>query len=355
MTLIGQKGSACGHADAVASCWPLWITALVVLSAIACGEGPAGPTPPAGPRIVCPASQTAQSLDGQPVTVAFPQPTVTGGAPPVATKCTHESGGAFGVGTTNVGCTARDARQQVDSCAFQITVEVPPRISATRFLAFGDSITYGSSGACVRSFGGQLLDWPGEDLRSLWANVVAGSYPSVLQNLLQTRYAAQSPVVTNEGAPGERVTNSDTLVRLTGKLAEHAPEVLLLQEGVNDLHSLKSPGIPEIVDGLRALAREARARGARVFIGTLLPERAGSCRAYHPDLIAPANDQIRAMVAGEDATLVDLYEAFRGQEGTLLGEDGLHPSAAGYAKIAETFFATIRQRLEVGSLARNVR
>ena len=200
-----------------------------------------------------------------------------------------------------------------------------------------------------------MLDWPGEDLRSLWANVVAGSYPSVLQNLLQTRYAAQSPVVTNEGAPGERVTNSDTLVRLTGKLAEHAPEVLLLQEGVNDLHSLKSPGIPEIVDGLRALAREARARGARVFIGTLLPERAGSCRAYHPDLIAPANDQIRAMVAGEDATLVDLYEAFRGQEGTLLGEDGLHPSAAGYAKIAETFFATIRQRLEVGSLARNVR
>jgi len=322
---------------------------LLALLAIGCGDGPTEPTPPAGPQIVCPASQTVQSLDGNAVTVVFPQPTVTGGAPPVTTACTHQSGWAFEVGTTNVACAARDAQQQVDSCGFRITVEAPPRISATRFLAFGDSITYGSSGSCIRSFGGDVLDWYREDIRSLWANVVAGSYPTVLQNVLQSRYTAQSLVVTNEGAPGERVTDSDTLVRLAGKLAEHAPEVLLLQEGVNDLHALRSQAIPKIVEGLRAMAREARARGVRVFIGTLLPERAGSCRAFQPGLIAPANDQIRAMVAGEGATLVDLYEAFRGQEGTLLGEDGLHPSAAGYEKIGQTFFGAIRERLEVAS------
>jgi lysophospholipase L1-like esterase len=30
----------------------------------------------------------------------------------------------------------------------------------------------------------------------------------------------------------------------------------------------------------------------------------------------------------------------------VIGADGLHPTAAGYSKIAETFFDAIKQRLE---------
>jgi hypothetical protein len=45
--------------------------------------------------------------------------------------------------------------------------------------------------------------------------------------------------------------------------------------------------------------------------------------------------------------LVDLYPVFEGNLDTLLGPDGLHPTEAGYQKMAETFFATIRERLEV--------
>jgi lysophospholipase L1-like esterase len=44
--------------------------------------------------------------------------------------------------------------------------------------------------------------------------------------------------------------------------------------------------------------------------------------------------------------LVDLYEAFNGETGILIGEDGLHPSAAGYQKIAEAFVAAIKRYLE---------
>ena len=64
-------------------------------------------------------------------------------------------------------------------------------------------------------------------------------------------------------------------------------------------------------------------------------------------LIVPANTQIASMAASEGVPLVDLYQAFSGQLNTLLDEDGLHPSDAGYEKIAQTFYETIRQRLEV--------
>jgi lysophospholipase L1-like esterase len=78
----------------------------------------------------------------------------------------------------------------------------------------------------------------------------------------------------------------------------------------------------------------------------LLPQRVNACRAYAPSLIAPTNDLIRSLALTEGATLVDLYQAFTGMENTLLGIDGLHPTEAGYDKMAQTFFDAIRPKLE---------
>jgi lysophospholipase L1-like esterase len=47
-------------------------------------------------------------------------------------------------------------------------------------------------------------------------------------------------------------------------------------------------------------------------------------------------------------TLVDIYQGFNGDL-SLLGPDGLHPAAEGYAKIADLFFAAIKQTLETSS------
>ena len=44
--------------------------------------------------------------------------------------------------------------------------------------------------------------------------------------------------------------------------------------------------------------------------------------------------------------LVDLYAAFLPHAEAWTGVDGLHPTEAGYALIAETFFAAIRADLE---------
>jgi lysophospholipase L1-like esterase len=127
-------------------------------------------------------------------------------------------------------------------------------------------------------------------------------------------------------------------------MAQQAPEAVLLQEGINDLHS--GYLATQVVDALRQMVREGQRRGATVFLGTLLPERQGSCRAGNPQDSVTANNLIRPMAATEGAVLVDLYQAFDGQLGTLLGQDGLHPSTAGYSKIAETFFEKVRQRFD---------
>jgi lysophospholipase L1-like esterase len=341
---------------------------LIALATSACGDdNPVKPT--SGPSIACPASQTVQS-DGGSVAVTFVPPSVTGGKPPVTTTCTNQSGSRFEVGTTDVACTARDADQRAASCGFRITVQVTPKLSATKFLAFGDSITAGVL-PTVCSLGTPLvsrcstntLRWsrllpltPAEQLLDnslLKADVNASqaSYPLKLAEFLSSRYTAQSIVMVNEGETGK--VAKDDVDRLKQVLTANAPEVLLLLEGINDIHL---PGDDQVVNvgpliqALRTMVREARGRGIRVFVGTLLPEDACGCRAFDfvdgVDDIVTANNQIRSMAAAEGAVLVDLYPAFAGQTSTLLSLDGLHPNEAGYQKMAETFFDAIRRQLE---------
>ena len=99
------------------------------------------------------------------------------------------------------------------------------------------------------------------------------------------------------------------------------------------------------------MIQHARSAGVQTFLANLLPERLGTCRGYRAPYIASANDQICALDASENAVLVDLYAAFGADAPTtLIGFDGLHPTAAGYELIAQTFFGAIQQKLEVGSI-----
>lgn len=312
----------------------------------ACGESPTTPTPPAvgAPVLACPAAVSAQSLDGNPVAVSYSTPAVTGGAAPVTTSCLPATGSMFPVGSTSVTCTARDARQQTASCSFAVSVAKVPQLTATKFLAFGDSITEGVTSTCNRvtagmSFFETLLVLP-KGANDPW------TYPNVLQGLLRERYVAQSSTVSNQGRGGEFVADGAT--RLPGIVASAAPQVVLLQEGANDANSHRSPS--SIAGSLRTMVRDAKGRGMQVYVGTLLPQRPlgvlGSCRGYGEEDVPGINTAIRTMAGSEGVPLVDLYQAFGGVPGDFIGADGLHPSEAGYRKIAETFFDTIRQRLE---------
>lgn len=269
--------------------------------------------------------------------MTYPKPVVTGGEEPLSVVCTPASGSAFEEGESSVWCVVIDGRQRTASCPFTVTVApVVRRLSATRFVAFGDSITEGKLAL------GPLLLIPNPSF----------SYPFRLQLRLAERYRRQTFEVLDEGYGGERIEAG--VVRLPRVLDSDNPQVLLLMEGVNNLNAERARAIPDIVDGLRTMIRMTRARGIPVFVATLLPQREGGSRAWTPTLIQPTNDQIRTMVVAEGAVLVDLYPAFVGKEDTLLGGDGLHPSEAGYDQMAATFFDSIQANLEVGQSFGNV-
>jgi acyl-CoA thioesterase-1 len=261
---------------------------------------------------------------GRSATVSYPAPTVTGGAAPVSVVCTPPSGSSFPTGNNTTTCTATDAMQRTDRCTFTVSVQAVPLLGATRFVAFGDSITEG-----------KLAD----------GNTTPTPYPAGLRQLLASRYTTQTFTVFGEGGGGE--TTSGGVQRLPGVLTADNPEVLLLFEGVNDLPFGNSATISAMVNNLQTMIQQARGRNVQVMLATLLPEIEGAQRAGAAPLIVPANDQIRALASSQGVPLVDLYQAFRGQESTLLGFDGLHPSPQGYQVITQTFFDAVRGRFEV--------
>jgi lysophospholipase L1-like esterase len=330
---------------------------LVLLSALAtvnCGKGTTPPLtpselpPPVSLGITCPLVPNMQSPDGRSIAITYPPPDVTGD-PTAPTTCAPASGSSFPVGRTNVACTARDLPpgSRAASCGFVVTIV--PTIASTRFVGFGDSITAGTNDPVSCRFSAEL-DWSPAVGRyrlpvpSLVTDVPA-AYPVVLQSLLRDRYLFQEPVVLDEGWGGERATGSDTLPRLREVLSAHMPQVLLLQEGANDLGIAQAP---ILVGALRSMIREAKGRGVRVFLGTLLPQRAGGCRGGNAEYVVPMNDQIRFLSASEGVDLVDLYQSFVASDlNVTLSIDGLHPTAAGYQLIANAFFGSIRTRLEI--------
>lgn len=326
------------------------LIAALLLGSVACSS----PSQPTSFGLSCPASQALISPDGNPVTITYAAPTINGGTAPISPTCSPASGSKFALGATLITCSAEDARHLTASCSFEVQVRAapprPPQLSATRFVAFGDSITEGFTQTCPNTL---MLTWADylRDMQGLRPPPQSPiSYPSRLRSLLEARYPAQSFTVINEGNGGEFI--ADGAADLPRVLTQDNPQVLLLQEGTNDMDGIFFGANPEtqmttVVNNLRTMIRTARSRGITVFVGTLTPQRAGACRGYAPAYIGPVNDRIRPMVAGEDATLADIYAAFGGTAGTdLIGPDGLHPSQAGYSKIADTFFDVIRQRLE---------
>jgi lysophospholipase L1-like esterase len=129
-------------------------------------------------------------------------------------------------------------------------------------------------------------------------------------------------------------------------LDDDRPEVLLLLEGINNLRNVETS---DLTADMRSMIRTAQRRGVVVLVAQLLPISAERERTRPGTLagIRAFNDQIRRLSRelglGE---AVDLYTPFVDNP-SLLGMDGLHPTAAGYVRIAEIFFTAIQERWEM--------
>ena len=282
-----------------------------------------------------------QSLDGSPVSVTYGTAMTTKGTPPVSTTCLPEDGTLFPVGETMVTCTATDAARRASSCTFLVTVTAPPQLSVTRFVAFGDSITWGEDGQNSLL----SLPWIHQTIRV----PTPQQYPGALKLELAARYTAQSPDVFNAGKQGESVTEltvPTTPQRLSNLLAGGQYDVLLLMEGTNDLADRDDSIEPAVIATLQRMLRDAKGRGVRPYLATIPPENPHGFRGLAWSLVQGFNDRIRTLAMSERVPLVDVYQALNADINTFIGFDGVHPTIAGYAKIADLFFAAIEQTLE---------
>lgn len=331
------------------------------------GDSPTQPTStlasPDTALLSCPASIQQQSVDALPVQVTWPLPTVAG-IPVDKGSYAPVPGTSFPIGTSTVTFTA-DNPSLGGSCSFIITITPPdPKLRFTRFMAFGDSITEGFVGNGFLPAGVAPRDIPAL-LRAARGRPIPGisqaiqplsSYPAQLQNLVTPAYHTQFIVVGNEGRSGERA--SEGASRIVSSLVLTQPEVVMLLEGFNDIDAALSDrplgattpvNVSPIADELRSMVERAQEHGAEVLLATLTPVT--SVREQTDPgtqaAITALNSEILGMsgLAGV-AGVVDLHAMLDGIPG-IIGSDGLHPTVAGYRRIAEIFFADIVSRYDV--------
>jgi lysophospholipase L1-like esterase len=174
--------------------------------------------------------------------------------------------------------------------------------------------------------------------------VPTASYPAVLQNQLASTYTSQasSISVTNAGVSNEPIL--DGVPRFDAVFPSSGAEVVLLQEGLNNLNFVG----PDTSTGLmRIMVQRAKSGNARVFVGSMIPTVPGRPRSTtSPAALVAYNNVLQLMSTQEGVTYVDLYNPMLTDASTLIGSDGLHPTEAGYRRIADLFFAAIKGALE---------
>ncbi len=320
--------------------------ALVLLVSVVTGcSSPSAPTPPpppppppAAPTLSCSEDIARGTINSSGLAISFETPAAQNGQSPVNVSCSPASGETFPIGQTSVTCTATDALSRQATCQFRITVTKLPQLSRLKYMAFGDSITAGEvtfPGSTAGVTSGKLVVVP------------TAAYPVVLQRLLRTRYQFQGDQITvaNQGVGGEKAI--DARNRFFSAMNSLRPDVVLLLSGHNDIPSGADGAASGAANEVRVMAQEAKLRGARVFIATPVPGRPGGNRTISSFLLMDYANRMRDLASREGAVLVDLYSLMLPDVFRYIGVDGLHPTEAGYTRIAELFYEAIQRELEV--------
>jgi len=138
----------------------------------------------------------------------------------------------------------------------------------------------------------------------------------------------------HEGHGGWKIADIDA--QINGWLATYQPRTVLLHIGTNDVW--QNDNVPQAPARLSALIDKilAGAPGADVFVAKIIPF------SYPPSdaLVRAYNDTIPGIVAskGSRVHLVDMYSAVP----TADLYDGVHPNAAGMAKMGDVWYAALR-------------
>jgi len=219
------------------------------------------------------------------------------------------------------------------------------RLSRTRFMAFGDSLTAGEVTVPIGAIQGSFEDPnPGSQALISKQIVVPGaSYPTQLHAMLDARYPSQASAisVTNAGVGGENTFRA--VLRFEDELAANAPDAVIIMHGINNLVADRGDVLTILI---RSMVQSAKDRGVTVFVGSMVPTLPDRLRSQSVTLVEDYNARLKQMSVEEGVTFVDLYNALKPEAASVIGIDGLHPTEAGYKRIAEQFFAAISAALE---------
>ena len=172
------------------------------------------------------------------------------------------------------------------------------------------------------------------------------SYPFKLQTLTTQRYSAQTIQVLNAGRAGNQAVND--IGRFSTVIGDAKPDLVLLMEGANDLNGL-APGesinarVSTTVNALEEMVKDAGFRGIPVMIATLPPQRPGGPKAGAATFLDRFNLAVKSMAAKKGALVVDVNALLSMSD---IGQDGLHPTEAGYQRMAEIWLDAIKAKYE---------
>lgn len=199
-------------------------------------------------------------------------------------------------------------------------------------VCYGDSIT--------------AQDWP--DYLTLRCREEGYDHTAVIRRATSgSRILREYDCITYEsyGLKGDR--------RFPHEVPTDGADTVLIQQGINDIiHPVGTdvnpfrpmsdlPTVEELIEGLKYYIKEARSYGYRVYVGTLLPIE--GWRTYAPfreEMRNAFNDWIRTTDLIDGCVDFDRAVCDPANPSAFLPEydsgDHLHPSAAGYKKMAQT-------------------
>ena len=222
---------------------------------------------------------------------------------------------------------------------FLTGVSVVSPLAVGTILTMGDSITDGAN-----STTGTNRRWPDALARRLQAQPGGTRLGVVNVGIGSTRV-----LTDHETSGGEAAVN-----RFSRELARHANvRVAIVLEGINDIAhcvSGRCTDAPSLIAGYKRLAAQARQRGVKIVVATVLP--AGGRANITPELEA-VRQQVNAWIrhGGAFDAVFDFDAALRdpAAPSRLLpaydSGDHLHPSDAGMQAMADSIDLALLERL----------
>jgi lysophospholipase L1-like esterase len=194
---------------------------------------------------------------------------------------------------------------------------------ARRIMPLGDSITEG-------------IDVPGGYREGLWRRLAASRYHNDLVGSQANRSSGLGDP-DHEGHPRWRIDQIDA--KVVDWLEATTPDSVLLHIGTNDMGPDYAAGAPArlstLIDHITDTVPDAE-----VFVATITPlgwaNGDAAVRAFNRKIPAMVKRKARN---GQRVHLVDMYSALKQSD---LADDGVHPNARGYDKMAAVWYRALR-------------